>query len=786
MYDVLVQDLRYAVRMLWKHRTFTAIAVISLGLGVGANTAIFSLADALLLRPLPVQEPERLVFVQRTSRTTGKPTGVNREAFEAMKQLHQVFVDVAMYSPLGQSTIGDDRRPESGRLAVGATDNFFQVLGVRTLSPSGNVTASFSSDRLPAVVVSDRLWRARNASERDRALIVNGRSYSIIGVAPPEFLGISLDASVDAWLLSSPPNFVPPSAIARLQRGITTAQAHAATAAMFEHLDRQQGRPVDSGTVVQILPAARGASTLREQYRWAVWTLTALAILVLLVTCANIANLLVARNVLRTREFTMRAALGASRTRLAMQLLVESAVIALVSGVIAWLVARWGVLSLLAALPLSAVPEQLEFRTDLRMLGVMAALTISSAMIFATAPAWRASRVDTSSSLKTTSNLANDTHRGRRLWLVSGYVGLSLVLVSGASLFVRTLANLAAVDLGFDTSHLVQIELADRAVRYRPDEVPGVYTRLIENVEAIPGVAGVTTYGSPLFPQWWVGVPEPSASSGIVGPRFFETLGIPLVRGRLFTPDDARRHAGVAVVSESFAREMFPGEEIIGKRAGHGNLEVVGVVRDANLDNLRWGSVPTVYRQGIREEQLILSALLVQANSDPSTLLEPIRRAVADVNPRLFVSFRTVDDVINRSIARERMVAMTGGFFGGLAAVLAGIGIFGVAALGVARRTSELGIRMALGASRWHMVRTALRETTQVFGLGLMAGAIAAFAVARIFGSYVSGLLFGLDAADWTSVAISALAMVIVGLGACLAPVVRAIRIDPLIALRQD
>jgi hypothetical protein len=282
-------------------------------------------------------------------------------------------------------------------------------------------------------------------------------------------------------------------------------------------------------------------------------------------------------------------------------------------------------------------------------------------------------------------------------------------------------------------------------------------------------------------------VPQPDDyGAGIVGPRFFENLGIGLVRGRLFTPEDETRAEAVSIVSESYAREYFPGEEVIGKRAGYNSLEVVGVVKDINVDNVRWKNLPVVYRQGIREQRFVLAALLVRTTVEPATVIAPIAEAVSSVNPRLFVSARTIDEVINRSIARERLVAMTSSFFGLLGLVLSGIGVFGVAAYTVARRTSELGLRIALGASRRAVIRESLRDTMLVVGIGLVAGLAGAFAGARLAGGFVSDMLFGLEASDLRNLTGAAALMIVVALAACLAPVIRALRIDPVRAIRSD
>jgi predicted permease len=780
--EALARDVRYAARTLRKSYWFTALTVLSLGLGIGANTALFSVVDALLVRTLPVHEPECLVFVQRTSLTTGKKAGIDRTAFEALSSVRSVLAGASVHVPLIQPSLTIAGENETGRMVVWTTNDFFRLMGVRA-SAGSTYRAVSDGSQPPLAVISDRFWTARFGRRADvngTSIEVNSRSYTIIGVAAPDFHGISLDASVDVWLLSPPENFTVAMMIGRLQPNVTVAQAQAALSAAFAHLNPDI--PV-SQTQTKVLPASRGLSVLREQYRRPVVALTVVTVLVLLITCTNVGNLLAIRNTRRAQELGVRASLGASRARLLQQLLIESALLAGAGAVAAWLIARWGVSTLLATLPLSAIPEQLEFRTDARVLLFMGALSAFGALLFGFAPAWRAARTDVGATLKTLQHTATPRRRG--LWLVTTQIGLSIILLTGAGLFHQTLRNMTRVNLGFDARRLLQVELADRAVRYRAEEVRGVYTRLLEVVAAVPGVESVTTFGNALFPRWWTGVPQPDDyGAGIVGPRFFENMGIQLVRGRLFVPEDENRSEAVSIVSESFADKFFPGQDVLGQRAGYNNLEVVGVVRDVNLDNVRWRNLPVVYRLGIREQRLVLGALLVRTTADPSTVIPQVAEAVSSVNPRLFVAAGTVDDVINRSIARERMVAMTSSFFGILGLLLAAIGVFGVAAYTVARRTSELGLRIALGASRGAIIQESLRDTMTVVGIGVIVGLAGAYIGARLVSGFVADMLFGLEASDWHNLANAAALMMIAAVAACLAPAFRALRIDPVRAIR--
>jgi predicted permease len=781
MTDTLTRDLRYAARALWRSPGFTAVAVLSVGIGVGGNVALFGLVDALLFRSLPVVEPDRLVYVQRTDTATGKRLGVDRTMLESLGQLPDVVEGVTAQAALNQPLVTIGGAAEPGRLIVRATAEFFSVLGVparigRLDSPS------------PAAVISDRFWRDRfqgSPSVLGQPMTIDGQSYPIVGVAGRDFVGVTLDASVDAWLLASPPAFVAPNAIARLRPDVPIERARGALATIVRNLPMGGSDP--DRIVTEVLPASQGDSTIREQYRRPLLALTGLVVILLVTTCTNIANLLVLRHTKRTHEFVVRASLGARRSRLVGQLLVESALVAALGAAAAWLFAKWGVSTLLAALPVASVPEQLRLHADGRTLGLLATLSALVAVLFGFAPAVRGTRVDLGSALKSTQPTA--TGRGMRrlgLSLVAGQVALSVMLVAGAGLFLETLRNMAQVDLGFSPSRLVQIELAGRMVPYRPEEVPGLHQRLLDAVSVVPGVESATVSFTPLYPPWAAEKPalQEGYAAGVVGPRYFETLRIPLLRGRLFTQDDVERGQAVSIVTESFAREFFPGEDPIGKRAGFGSLEVVGVVRDARTSNVRWHE-PTVYRLGLRIGR-VMSAILVRTSVEPSTVTRPLQEAVSGVDPRLFTSATPVEAVINRSIARERLVAGASAFFGLVGLVLAGMGVFGVAALAVAQRTSELGLRIALGASRSRVVRESLRDTAVVCAGGLALGSAAAVLALRVAGHHISGLLFGVEPAGWGNPAAAAALMLLIVVAACILPALRATRIDPLAAIRTE
>ena len=784
-------DFRLAIRLLRRTPAFSTVALLSLALGVGANAALFSLVDALLMRPLPVRAPHELVFVHETHLESGKRMPIDRATFEAFAALNDVFSGLTASAPMYQPSVVVDGVPEPGRVVAQVSGEFFRVMGV------GAAAGRLEIDNgTPAVVLSDRFWRnrfARDFGVLGRQLVVNDRSYAIAGVAQAGFLGVSVDASVDVWVFNASPQFSTPSLIGRLQRGVSQSQALAAIEAVVTR--REAENPSALGPVkVDVLEAGRGASLLREQYGRALVALTALVVLLLFITCSNLGTLMVVRMNRRRYELAVRASLGAGRGRLFGQLMAESVVLAVAGGAFAWLIARWSVAGLLGTLPMDAIPDQLQFHGGVRTVIGVALLSLIGALAFGLLPGWRATRVDATASLRGTPAVST-SRESRRLggWLMAAQVALSVVLLTGAGLFLRTLKNMADVDLGFDAHKLLQVEL-DRGVRMRPDEVAAMHRRLIQRVSAVAGVRDVTMSNG-TFPAWAMGIEAPTGYAGApIGPRYFETTGIPVVRGRVFGPDDVERSysrppgstgpSGYAVVSEAFARETFPGEDPIGKRAGYGDLEIIGVVRDAFVDNVRW-KMPAIYRLALGEGR-ILAEMLVRTDGNPAAIAADVRRAVAEVAQRLLVAVRPVDDAIARSLARERLVALTSGFFGLFGVVLAGIGLFGLAASSVLQRTNELGLRIALGASRRDVVRDALGGTMAALTVGLAVGALAATAVVRVSGSLVASMLFGLDATDGLNLAMAVLLLTTVAAASCLVPALRAIRISPLAAMKDQ
>jgi predicted permease len=798
VFDVLAQDLRYATRRLAKSPGFTVVVTLSLALGIGANTALFSLVDGLLLRSLPVRESDRVVQIQALAVGLGIRKPLNSFAtpvFDHIRTHNDVLSEVVGFRPLDRPVIDIDGVQEQSRQAEVVSNNFFRDLGINLVVGRAAVP---SDDNV--AIISHRFWRGRfdgAPSVVGRTMTIDGQTCTIIGVATPRFLGLAIESPADVWI--SRRSTGPLQMIARLSPGVVPVQAQAAIQVLFSQVARARPDLMpwdDRRMLVDVSPAGKGLSRLRAQYERPLLVLTGLVTLVLLITCTNVGNLLVVRSTGRRRDLTVRVALGARRSRLMLQYLVESVLLALVGGILAIFVARWGVSTLVSMLPLEAVPEPLTFHTDARILGFAAAVSLVSALLFGLVPAWRATDVDAAGSLRLgAGNTPAISSRRLGRFLVGCQVALSVLLLVGAGLFVQTLRNLGRLDMGFDPDHLLQVTVDTRGSGYGAGQVGPIFKLLLDRVSAVSGVRSVTGIrnpvgGSPSRAQMslpGVQMDEQEAwDLAEVGPSFFETMSIPVIRGRTFSAADFAQGRPLAVVSESFAKRYYPADNPVGKQiGGEPYTEIIGIVADARLAAVRAPNNPMMYRMtGSNPDRF--NALEVRAAGDPSTVAREIGEMIRGVNPRLLINVRPMRRQIEDSIAQERMVAAASAFFSILGLLLASIGIFGVASYSVAQKTKELGLRMALGADRWSVIRESLRETMLVFAGGLCAGILAAITAVRLIATVISDLLFGLNPTDAVTLAGAALVMVAVAAAACLLPAHRATRIDPLAAIRCE
>jgi predicted permease len=797
--DVLAQDLRYALRMLRKAPGFTAVVTLTLALGIGANTALFSLVDDLLLRSLPIREPDRVIQIRTTVRALGlnKPFSLSPPAFEYLTAHNKVLAEIVAFQRVDRPVVAVDGVMEPGKRVELVSENFFRDLG---LVPAAGRLPAASDDAV--AVIGHGWWHSRFGGDDaivGRTLTVNGRSHSIVGVASPGFHGLSIEEPADVWIST---RGTTQQLIARLQREVSATQAQAALQLLINQLAKEMpgalpGIGPDMSLQVDVLPAGKGISSLRGQYRRPLLALMVLVTLVLLITCTNVGNLLMVRSTSRKREVTVRVALGAGRSRILVQYLLESAVLALLGGVLGLVVARWGVSILLSMLPLVDVPQGLAFQIDARVLGFAAVVSLASALLFGLVPAWRATEFDLTTALRT-SQTTTPTKGARRLgrFLVACQVALSVLLLIGAGLFVQTLRNLNRLDLGFEPRRLLQVSIDTRSSGYGKGQVGPLYRLLLERVGAIPGVRSVTGIRNPVMgggaSRGITTIPGVELARGEswdvadVGPGFFETMGIAVLQGRTFSDADFQRERRAVVINEAFAKRYFSGRNPVG--IGVGNppvIEIIGVVRNARLSGVRTEAGPMMYWMAPAEPDRF-SALEVRTAGDPAAVARAVRDAIAGVNPRLLIDIRTMERQIDYTLAQERMVAATSTFFGLLGLLLASVGIFGVAASTVSQKTTELGIRMALGADRWSIVRESLRDTMLVFAGGLAAGLIAAIVAVRLTSAFIADLLFGLTATDAVSVVAAMFVIVVVAVAACILPAHRATRIDPLTAIRCD
>jgi predicted permease len=834
--DEMFQDLRYGIRMLFKQPGFTLIAVLSLALGIGANTAIFSLLDAVLLKSLPVEEPEKLVLFGNGV-DTGLNTGFPNKSWDLfsypfyreVRQRNEVFSEVAALlcaprSPYGVVHLkGASGEAEKLNLQL-VSGTYFSVLGVqaslgRTFTDADEQTAGGP----PVAVVSYDWWQRRLGGDPaavGATISTRQTVYTIIGVAPKEFFGTTVGQAPDLWVPLALEEQAPSSLwsgrhnkehqslylIARLKNGVRAEQASAAVNLLFKQsLQERAGAQPSPDRLqaiarasIELTPVGRGLSTLRREFSLSLRILMAVVGLVLLIACANVANLLLARATARQKEFAVRLAVGAGRTRLLRQLLTESILLAGLGGIVGVMLAWWGsrLLILMASAGAEVLP--LDVTPNARILGFTLLVSVLSAVIFGTAPALRAVKVDLNSTLKSgkgSAQAASQSLFGGAL--VVAQVALSLVLLVGAGLFVRTLINLQNLPTGFNQENVVLFRLYTFMLGYERAQFAPLLREVEEKVKAVPGVQAAS-FSAYVFNQgqWtsriFTGGPDQpegqrSARQNIVGPDYFTTLGIPLLAGRVFGPQDTDKSPKVAVISEALARRFYPDSSPLGKRFGtYGRppdeFEIIGVVKDAKYMAVTEQWRPMVYYPHAQLSQP-LDSFVVRFAGAPAAVVPQVRRAIQEANRNLPIDeVVSLSEHIGRSLTQQKLVARLATFFGLLALLLAGIGLYGVLSYTVARCTHEIGIRMALGAQSRDVLWLVLREAMKLVLAGSALGLLAAVYATRI----TERLLFGLRPNDPLSLAAATLLLLLVAALASYLPARRATRVDPLVALRDE
>ncbi|HEX8073328.1 MAG TPA: ABC transporter permease [Pyrinomonadaceae bacterium] len=813
----LWQDVRYGLRMLWKSPGFTLVAVVALALGVGANTTIFSFVNALVLRPLAgVRASEQLVAVYTSDYSSGLYGASSYPDYVDFRQQADAFQGLAAYEETLMSVSGG---AEAERLrGAYVTGNYFDVLGVnarlgRALTTADDVTPGAH----PVIVISAGLWRRRfgaEASALGRQLALDGRQFTVVGVAPEEFRGLRLGAPPEFWV---PMMMNAPGALegrgnrglditGRLKEGFTPAQAQAQLAGIAARLaaaypDTNLGtleRPKEPRPIT-VVREARVEPTAQPAIRFMSQLLLGVVGLVLLIACANVANLLLARAAARQKEIAVRLALGAGRGRVVRQLLTESVLLAGLGGAVGLVAALWAVDVLPALLP----PEDaggLDLSLDWRVLAFTCAVTLVTGVLFGLVPALRATRVELTSALKDESGargygLRRFSLRGA---LVAAQLALSLVLLVGAGLFLHSLRRALTFDPGFAAHQLLLASLETRGANLNQEQGQLFYDQALERVRALPGVRAATltrviplSGGGQRRSYQIAGYqPQPNEdrelNTNVVGPDFFTTMEIAVVRGRAFTAQDRAGAPPVVVVNEEFARRYFPDRDAVGQRLRQSPdepyMEIVGVARNAKYRTLRERPLPFVYIPAAQEYQRGMT-LVVRADGDPAALAGPVRAAVTALNRDVPVyAVRTMTEHIGAALASERLIATLLSVFGGAALLLAAVGLYGVMAYSVAQRTHEIGIRMALGAQRGDILRLVIGQGLAMVLVGAAAGLVIALAATRL----VASLLFDLSATDPLAFAAVTILLALVALLACYLPARRAMKVDPMVALRYE
>ena len=854
----MLKDLRYAIRVLLHGKTWSAMVVLSLALGIGANTALFTATNGLLLRKLPVEDPDSLIRLRHIGRNrmannineygsiaeAGEPAGstFSYPMFVELRKANQSLSGLAAAAPMSSVNVVVDGHAEIAS-ALLASGNYHQLLGVgpvlgRTLVPDDD-----QPDAAPVATISAQFWSRRFGSDPGvigKIIQLNNTLITIVGVTPQQFTGVQrviaeapdvvLPLALDR-VLTLPgsvypggpqssrldqPTFWWLQVFGRLKPGVTAAQAEGNFHGVFQQFSRdamvsflaslsEQDRNSTMNRDRVDVPRLSISSMARGFYDNDAATLRGVAIisavvgLILLLVCANVANLLLSRAAARQQEIAVRLSIGATRLRLVRQLLTESVLLAVIGGALGILVAYWG----RELLPASLGRAPLDWRVML----FTSAVALTTGTLFGIAPALRVTRVGSGEALKETSRSLIGSRTLLPKLLLVAQVAISLVLLIGAGLFLQTVYNLRHVDVGFNTNNLVIFRVNPRLNRYDAPRIASLYDQIVQQLAVAPGVRAVTLTNPPLLSggvsstsfivqgrPYTPGILEDSRSQTnlinrvSIAPSFFATMEMPLLRGRSFDDRDNLLDAPkVAIINEAAARKFFPGEDPLGRRFGHspetsGQIEVVGVVKDAKYNALREPAPATMYLP-YAQSPVGAMAVVVRTMGDPSSAMPTIREAVRAVDPNVpLMDMTTQTNQIERRFAQERVFAQAYTIFGGLAVLVAAIGIFGLMSYNVTRRTAEIGIRMALGAQRQTVLQMILRESLVLAVAGVVVGVVAAFGAGR----FVASLLYGLESKDVTTTALAVWVMLAVSAIAGYLPARRASRLGPMQALRHD
>jgi predicted permease len=836
--DNVVQDLRYGLRMLRKSPGFTAIAVLTLALGIGANTAIFSLINSLMLKQLPVRQPQELIaFGQEDG--GGQIDGIDPgpldiftyDFYQRLAKEKPFFQGITAYASFTtQISVGTGSGAKTQAISHLVSGNFFAVLGAEPVL--GRVLTPSDTDALgrnPVAVISYRYWQqvlAGDPAVVGRSIKINDTQFTVAGVMPERFYGVELNEQPpDMWLpvtmqreVMMQPSLLDPQGLfwlhimGRSTAGVSVKAAQAwVTAQLQQFMVDREGAKLSAarrkeiqGIYIELLPGARGISHLREQYSAPLRILMGAVGLVLLIACANLANFLLAKAASREREISTRLALGATRFRITAQILTEALLLALMGGALGLLFAVWGTRALIAFIIGDATHTAIAANPDLQVLGFTFLVAVITGIAFGIVPALRISRSDGTQRL--TASARNAVGRSSRLLpkaLIAVQVMFSLILLAGAGLMVATLRNLSQQNFGFDREHVLLVRFNAKFAGYKPQQLNGLYQRMLARFEALPGVRSASLSGSPqihrgawnspITVQGRVAEPNKDQSTLLnrVGPRYFETVGIPVLRGRDLGAPDSPGSTQVVVVNQAFADHFFPDGAAIGHRftvgdpSVKGAWQIVGIVGNSKLVDPREEPQRMAYLavMQLTEDDHYAYWVQIRTTGDPALLAGAVRGAFAEIDPNLPVLMvKTIREQVNQRMDNERFISQLSSSFSLLALLLACIGLYGVMNYEVARRTNEIGVRMALGAQANGVLWLVLRESLVLLGVGIAFGVPAALATTRLLKSQ----LFGLSASDPVTFAVAILAVGMVTLLAAYFPARRATKVDPMVALRYE
>ena len=847
----MLKDLRHAARMLTRAKGWTAVVVISLALGIGANMALFSAINGLLLTRIPVQDPDSLVrfrYAGRNDMVTSSsgygslnktPDGQDVRAsfsypmYQQFVADNRTMTDLFACAPFGRANVVVDSQADIASAFI-SSGNYYQVLGVkarlgRTILPEDDRPGA-----PPVAVISSKYWHSRFGTDPavvGKTIHVNNVAVTIVGVLVPDFTGvqqpvaeapdIAVPLVLDQQLSTGPPG--PPrltqptywwlQIMGRLEPGATAAQVQGNLEGPFQHTARagltsylqslpEAERATSFNRTRSEVPrllvqsGARGVYDVNTNDLRSMTILSIVVVLVLLIVCANVANLLLSRATARQKEISVRLSLGATRPRLIRQLLTESLLLAVIGGALGVLVGYWGK----QLLPGSA-PQMTSF--DWRILAFVLLVTGITGIVFGIAPAIRATGLNVNAALKDTgrSVVGSRSVLGKSLLIVQ--VAISLVLLVGAGLFLRTLDNLRRVDVGFNPQNLMLFRVNPYLNRYDEKRIQILYRDMLDRLGAVPGVKAVamsqpallsgSVNSTGIFVQGRVYPPgRPQGDSVsinrlVISPNFFDVMGIPVVMGRALTERDNESAPKVAVLNEAAVRKYFPNENPVGRRFGGSpettnQIEVVGVLRDAKYDSVREAAPPTMYVPYLQNPRSF-GVFEVRSAAAPESVMPGIREAVRQIDPNLpIMDVSTQLEQVEKRFAQEKVFAQAYTLFGVLALVLASVGLFGLMSYSVSRRTNEIGIRMALGAQRQDVLRLVMRESMILVAIGVVAGVIIAVAASR----FVTALLFGLAPTDTRTMFVAIAVMVFVSGLAGYLPARRASNVDPMVALRYE